>query len=587
MKKIFLSALLLASAGLHSQELDEAYLASLPESVRNDVLEKMTDREELDKPVYRRPSSMVNKNYCSDADTDAYNCTPKSNRFGAQIFDMMQTSFMPINEPNFDSSYILDFGDTLEIQLIGQKNSIEKLSIKRDGSINIPEIGKISVAGLSLDEVSSLIKGKIANAYIGIEAFVSLVNIRDIQVLITGNAYNPGIYTLNGNSNLLHALSMAGGIDEKGSYRKIELIRDDTVINTIDLYDIFIHGKSGFGQRLRSGDSILIKPSNDLVTISGAVKRPGVYELTPDEYYSDLFAYGNGFSPSADTDSLRVERLNKEEVEFIYISDVKDLSSIKPLSGDRLNVRAYVRKSVTISGAVKTPGTYIISKGETLSSLIKKAEGYKEDAYPFGGVLINKRAANINTVAVEKLYTSFIQKLISKGDALFASESLPFILEELKKSNISGRIMAEFDIDVISASPELETNLEDGDEVLIPITTQQIYIFGEVNNPGATRYKPGQSIQDYLVSSGGTLESADNTNIYVVHPNGELNRLQNTSRLSFLNARGSDLLIYPGSVIYIPRKVITRDPALLASIWAPIVSALALSITSLSVLENN
>jgi len=85
--------------------------------------------------------------------------------------------------------------------------------------------------------------------------------------LITGNAYNPGIYTLNGNSNLLHALSMAGGIDENGSYRQIELIRDDVVINSIDLYDIFIHGKSGFGQRLRSGDSILIKPANELITL--------------------------------------------------------------------------------------------------------------------------------------------------------------------------------------------------------------------------------------------------------------------------------------------------------------------------------
>ena len=575
MKKIFLSALLLASAGLYSQELDEAYLASLPESVRGDVLDKIAEKEVKDTPVYRRPSSMINKP------------STESTRFGAQIFDMMQTSFMPINEPNFDSSYILDFGDTLEIQLIGQKNSIEKLSIKRDGSINIPEIGKISVAGLSLDEVSSLIKGKIANAYIGIEAFVSLVNIRDIQVLITGNAYNPGIYTLNGNSNLLHALSMAGGIDEKGSYRKIELIRDNTVINTIDLYDIFIHGKSGFGQRLRSGDSILIKPSNDLITISGAVKRPGVYELTSDEDYSDLFAYGNGFSASADIDTLRVERLNKDEVEFIYISDLKDLSSIKPVSGDRLNVRSYVRKSVTISGAVNTPGTYVISRGETLSSLIEKAEGYKDDAYPFGGILNNKRAASINADAVNKLYTSFVQKLISKGDALFASESLPFILAELKKSTISGRIMAEFDVDVINASPELDTNLEDGDSVIIPISTQQIYIFGEVNNPGAIRYKPGQSIQDYLVSSGGVLESADNTNIFVVHPNGELNRLQNTSRLSFINKRGNDVLIYPGSVIYIPREVLSRDPALVASIWAPIVSALALSITSLSVLDNN
>ena len=575
MKKIFLSAFLIVSTGLYSQELDEAYLASLPESVRADVLDKIADREVKDTPAYRRPSSMTKKPSSS------------SNRFGAQIFDMMQTSFMPINEPNFDSSYVLDFGDTLEIQLVGQKNSIDELSIKRDGSINISEIGKISVAGLTLESASSLIKNKISNAYIGIEAFVTLVNIRDIQVLITGNAYNPGIYTLNGNSNLLHALSMAGGIDEKGSYRQIELIRDNVVINSIDLYDIFIHGKSAFGQRLRSGDSILIKPTNELFAITGAVKRPGVYELTSDEDYSDLFAYGNGFSASADINSLRVERLNKEDVEFINISEAKDLSSIKPVAGDRLNVRSYIRKSVTITGAVITPGTYIIARDDTLLTLIEKAEGYRDDAYPFGGILNNKRAEETNIDAVDRLYNIYVQKLISKGDALFASESLPFILDELKKSKISGRVMAEFDLDVIRAMPQLDTNLDDGDTIIIPSKTQQIYIYGEVNNPGTIRYTPGQSIQNYLELSGGVLDSADNKNIYVVHPNGELNRVSGTSRLSFLDNRGEDILIYPGSVIYIPRKVNSRDPAMVASIWAPIVSALALSITSLSVLDKN
>ena len=575
MKKIFLSTLFLLSTTSYSQELDEAYLESLPESVRADVLDKIADREVEDSPVYRRPSSMIKKPL------------DDSNRFGAKIFNMMQTSFMPINEPNFDSSYVLDFGDTLEIQLVGQQNSIDELSIKRDGSINISEIGKVSVAGLTLESASSLIKNKISNAYIGIEAFVTLVNIRDIQVLITGNAYNPGIYTLNGNSNLLHALSMAGGIDENGSYRQIELIRDNVVINSIDLYDIFIHGKSGFGQRLRSGDSILIKPANALIALTGAVKRPGVYELTSDEYFSDLFAYGNGFSASADINSMRVERLNKEEVDFINIANVKDLSSIKPVAGDRLNVRSYIRKSVTISGAVKTPGTYIVARDDTLLTLIEKAEGYRDDAYPFGGILNNKKAEEINSDAVDKLYNTYVQKLISKGDALFASESLPFILEELKKSKISGRVMAEFDLDVIRATPQLDTNLDDGDIIIIPSKTQQIYIYGEVNNPGAIRYTPGQSIQKYLEFSGGALDSADNKNIYVVHPNGELNRVSGTSRLSFLDNRGEDILIYPGSVIYIPRKVNSRDPAMVASIWAPIVSALALSITSLSVLDKN
>jgi hypothetical protein len=139
MKKIFISSLFLLSTTSYSQELDNAYLASLPENVRTDVLDKIADREVDDSPVYRRPSSMIKKPLV------------ESNRFGAKIFNMMQTSFMPINEPNFDSSYVLDFGDTLEIQLVGQQNSIDELSIKRDGSINISEIGKVSVAGLTLE----------------------------------------------------------------------------------------------------------------------------------------------------------------------------------------------------------------------------------------------------------------------------------------------------------------------------------------------------------------------------------------------------------------------------------------------------
>ena len=573
MKKIFLSAFLIVSTGLYSQELDEAYLASLPESVRADVLDKIADREVKDTPAYRRPSSMTKKPSSS------------SNRFGAQIFDMMQTSFMPINEPNFDSSYVLDFGDTLEIQLVGQQNSIDKLSIKRDGSINIEGIGKVSVVGLTLESASNLIKNKITNAYIGIEAFVTLVNIRDIQVLITGNAYNPGIYTLNGNSNLLHALSMAGGVDDTGSYRKIDLIRNDEVIKTIDLYDIFIDGKSGFGDRLRSGDTILVRPSIKMVTLSGAIKRPGLYELKEDDNFSDLLKYGIGFADNADLQSLRVERPIGELTTFIDIVDLKKINSIEVQSSDNLNVKAFERRTANIRGAVNRPGTYTIAEGETLSSLVKKADGYKDNAYPFGGVLNNNRALALNNIAKQKLYTSFVQKLITKGDQLFASESLPYILSELKSSEVTGRIMAEFDLDVIEANPNLDTTIDNGDQIIIPIKAEQVYIFGEINQIGAVRYKPSKDIDYYISSVGGLLESSDAKNIFVVHPNGEINKLNNVNRLSLFNNRSNDIPIYPGSVIYIPREVKSQDAEMIASIWAPIVSSTATSLAALSVLN--
>jgi polysaccharide biosynthesis/export protein len=583
MNKFFITTLLITSAAIFSQELDESYLKSLPDNIREDVLLKIDQRDEDEKPIYRRQSSMTDKPF-SEEEMEA---RKKRNRFGDNIFDTMQSTFMPINEPNLDSSYVLDFGDTLELQLIGQKNSIDNLSVKRDGSINIPEIGKLFVSGLPLDDANKLIKAKISAVYIGVEAFITLVNIRDIQVLVTGNAYKPGIYTLNGNSNILNALSMAGGVDVNGSYRKIDLIRNNEVIKSVDLYDIFIYGKSGFGERLRSGDSIIVRPSMKMVTISGAVKKPALYELTKDNNLTDLIEYSDGFADNANLETLRIERPFKENTIFIDVSDLDQLSNMDVRSSDRLNVRAYDRRSVTISGAINTPGVYTISKGETLSSLIAKAEGYKDNAYPFGGVLINETALKLNEIAAEKLYKTFVQRLITKGDALFASESLPFILDELKKTEISGRVMAEFDLDVIEANKDLDTTLDHNDQIIIPIKSEQVYIFGEVNKPGAIRYKPSQSVTDYILGAGGAINSSDLNNIFVIHPNGEVNRVISGSKLSMLSNRNNEILIYPGSVIYIPREVKSRDASMTASIWAPIIGSAATSITALSVLNSN
>tara|TARA_B100000780_G_scaffold276717_1_gene245830 strand:+ start:2977 stop:4716 length:1740 start_codon:yes stop_codon:yes gene_type:complete len=578
MKKIILSAFLLISTAVSSQQLDDAYLESLPEDIRADVQQNIDNRDNDDKPVYRRPSSMTKKpdDKTEDEDKD------EPARFGTNIFNMMQSSFMPINEPNFDSSYILDFGDILEIQLVGQKNKTEKFSIKRDGSISFPEVGKIFLSGLSMDSASSLIKSKIGITYIGVEAFITLTNIRDIQILVAGNAYNPGIYIVNGNSNLLHVLNMAGGIDDKGSFRQVDLIRNNKLIESIDLYDVFISGRSSFSTRLKSGDSILVKPSKLLVTISGGVNRPSTYELTSAETFEDILRFANGFSATADTGYIRVERIGGNEVSYTKL-DKSNLTDMDPEDGDTIYIRNFVYRSVKILGSVNTPGTYYISEDETLRSLIRKAEGFKKNAYPFAGTLINQKTLEINEVAKEKLYTSFIQALISKGDALFASDSLPLVLDVLKDTKVSGRIMVDFDLDVIDANPELDTTLENGDVILIPAMTQQVYIYGEVNNPGTLRYKANKSVVDYLTTSGGTLSSADDKNIFVVHPNGEVNVL-NKRGLSFLNGT-NDVLIYPGTIIYVPRRISTRDPTTIASIWAPILSALAVSLTSLSILD--
>ena len=556
--------------------MDQAYLDSLPDGVRSDVIEKMNVKEAMEEPVYRRASSMTDK---EELELDS------SRRFGVNIFDMMQSSFMPINEPNFDSSYVLDYGDTILLQLIGQKDSVERIAIERDGSISVPDIGKLYLSGLSLESASSLIKNKISNAFIGTEAFISLVNVRDIQIVISGMAYNPGVYTLNGNSNALHALSMAGGILETGSYRNIDIIRQGEVIDKIDLYDLFIFGKSSFGPKLRSGDSIFVRPVGKIVNAASGVRRPAEYELNESEKISHLIAFANGFSKIADTSYMAIERASANKVNLIKFKNVESLSKEVAQDGDTLFIREYSYRSVNIQGAVLVPGDYVITEGESLSNVIKRSGGYKEYAYPFAGFLNNQRALELNVMSKDKLYNQFLENFIQLSSEE-SNNNFPIILEQLRNTEVSGRVMAEFDLDLISENPSLDTTLENGDQIIIPYVTQQVYIYGEVNNSGTIRYKSGEEILYYIESSGGLLDTADKDNIYIIHPNGKTERFDKFSKgLSFLNSSGY-IPVYPGSIIYVPRKSFVSNPTQIASIWAPILSSLALSLASISSLNN-
>ena len=586
MKKIFLPVLLLISIISYSQELDETFLESLPESVRQDIEEKQDAKEDLEKPVYRRASTFVDKDKDKDEDEDKDLSTQL---FASNFFDVMQTSFMPINEPNLDPSYILDFGDVLEIQLIGQKDLTDTYVIARDGSINLPDIGKLNLSGLSLNDASDLIKTRVNNSFIGTAAFISLKNVRDINVLIVGNAFNPGIYTLNGNSNMLHALSMAGGINDIGSYRNITLVRSGKVIDTLDLYEVLTYGKYNFSKGLRSGDSIVVNPVGKLVSLESGVMRPAVYEIKEDETFEDLLDFSNGFSKNNDFDNIIVKRVAAGKSDIIKL-ELDDLYSFDFIDSDSVFIREYKIDTVLIQGSVMNPGTYKFKRGTTLSEAILSAGGYDSSAYPFGGFLNNLNALEINTVSKEKLYDVFITNLIANG--ITASNDITGggvgeLLLQLKETEATGRVIAEFDLDIISNNKSLDTILEDGDSLLIPQITQQVYVQGEISNSGAIRYTPNADIDYYINKSGGFLKSADIDNIFIVHPNGETQNLNKNARLSFIFEDSDRLLIYPGSIIFVPQKTNLASSLQVASIWAPIISSIALSLTSLSVLNNS
>ena len=582
-KKIFILALFFPSIFLISQELDQKYLDSLPEDMRKDILEQVDERDELDEPVYRNDSSQLKKVPEDEEDSE-----DKLKVFGEEFFSTYQSTFMPINEPNFDSEYILDYGDVLKIQLIGIKNSNDSYEVLRSGALNIPDIGNIIVSGLSLAQASSLIQAKVESIYVGTEAYTSIENMRDINVLVSGNAFNPGIYTLSGNSNPLQALVVAGGINEFGSFRNIVVKRNNKIIQKIDIYEYLIFGNAQKHIRLQSGDLIFVEKRENLVTVDGAVKRPMIYELKKNESLDKSLMFANGLDVDADLDNITLDRIVGGRVTRATVDSIDDLKNVTSNHKDVVNIRRFKFRNVSILGSVNNPGSYLMNEGETVYDLVNKAGGYSKNAYPFGGVFINQNAKEVNELANEKLYKDLLTLIMNQSSSNPEADLTPLIslASDLKDSEVSGRIQVELDLDKLQNNPSLNTILQDGDEVIIPELVNHIYVFGEISNQGTVLFDQEKDINYYINKQGGLLDSADKNAIYILLPNGESIRLQTRKNL-FMNYNSSELTIYPGSVIFIPRKINSdylRRQSLQA--YAAILGNIGVSLASISVLKD-
>ncbi len=604
MNKLKFLPLVLSVFIIQAQQLDEDFLDSLPEDVRDDLMDKADKNNESAKENYRsslysskleevedlidlkqrieESLSELDKRLSSD---ENLSISEELELFGTDFFSTFQTSFMPINEPNLDSEYTLDNGDVLRIQLVGQQDLEDTFIINRDESIMIPDIGKLNLAGLNLNQASSLIKTKVSSVLLGTEAFVSLSEIRDVNVLISGNAENPGIYTLTGNSNILHALSVAGGINDYGSYREINLIRNNEVVETLDMYDLLINGNYNLKKHLRSGDVIFVETRKLVITVDGAVKRPSKYELKSEEFLSSAIEFANGIKNTADLQNIYLERLLDGSLKSIPIVNISQFENIKPYESDLVYIREFSYRYATISGAVYKPGSYIMASGETVNDLIEKAGGFTESAYPFGAVYENEDAKAINQKAQDLLYDEFLDNIIALSQ-LNVGENFDLapiikLTEKIKNAKPSGRVVVDL---TDETNPQ---GIKQGDVLVIPEIINNVYVYGEVSSEGAISYEINQDVEFFVEKSGGYKKYADYESIYVLHPNGETERYSKKRNL-FANQPNKNMEIYPGSVIFVPRKIDNSASRRLATqAYVSILGNLGVALASLSAIDNN
>lgn len=322
--------------------------------------------------------------------------SPRNERvFGRDIFRRNARMFEPSSTGPVDPSYRLGVGDRVQLIMTGGVEFAYSLEVRSDGTIIVPQVGQIGVAGLTLDAARALVRNRAGQVYSGVgsgrvNVDLSVARVRASQVFVIGEAEVPGAHQVSALSTVFHAIARAGGPTERGSFRRIELRRAGRVVRSIDLYNYLLRGDASDDIRIEQGDIIFVPLADRVVSIHGAVRRPATYQLVSGETLADLLQFAGGFLPSAVSNRVQIDRILPPERREAGVDRVVVDVALQPGSNspgaavplfDGDVVRAFSigglrRNSVVLSGEVFQPGLYELRDGMTLSSLIESARGF-------------------------------------------------------------------------------------------------------------------------------------------------------------------------------------------------------------------
>jgi protein involved in polysaccharide export with SLBB domain len=397
--------------------------------------------------------------------------------FGSELFDNPTLNFEPDLKMATPINYVLGPGDKLEVSIYGIQQFDDTVPVSFEGKISIQNVGQITVAGMSIEAASQKIKAAIARVYSTVrsgqsQVSVSLSDIRTIKVTIVGGK-QPGNYSISSLASVYNALHLAGGPGKNGSYRNIELIRNNKVYKNVDIYKFLVKGDQSDNVNLRDNDVIRIPAYSQRVVVEGEVKRPGIFEMKKRETFTDLLSFASGFNEFAYTASINVMQKTGKEFKVHDINE-SEYNSYLPQSGDVFKITKILNRfenRIKIEGAVFRPDYYSYSDGMRISDLITRAEGLKEDAY-------TKRARII------RLKTDLTTEIVNVDLSAALSGDLNSDVE-LKRE------------DIITVYSILDFREE-----------YKITIDGEVKNPGEYEYFENLTLNDLVVQVGGLTGSA-------------------------------------------------------------------------------
>ncbi|GAB2597670.1 SLBB domain-containing protein [Spirosoma areae] len=329
--------------------------------------------------------------------------TRKLRVFGASLFENANLSFEPNLRIATPRNYVVGPDDEIKIDISGASTGEFQLKVSPDGTVKVPDLAPIFVSGLTIEQAEQRIIARLrqggyqglGQAGSGTSANATLTNIRSIKVTLVGEVVRPGTYTISSLSSAFNALYAAGGPNpETGSFRKINVIRGNRVVRTIDLYDYILRADQRDNIQLRDQDVIRVADYDTHVTLTGQVRRPAIFEVLPGETLKTVLGFAGGFADDAYRASITLRRNTTRERRIVTITE-EQITGFVPQRGDKYEVGKILDRyenRVQVAGAIMRPGDYSLEPGlETVKQLILRAEGLRKDAFQNRATIIRER----------------------------------------------------------------------------------------------------------------------------------------------------------------------------------------------------
>ncbi len=410
---------------------------------------------------------------------------PKSKVYG---FDYFSSGDFSQSDKSFTAppgDFRLGVGDEIIISIYGASQKQIPVTIGRDGAINPMYVGKIFLQGVTYDNAKSIIANKYRSVVAaGSSIDVQVGKVRSIRITFIGEVQHNGTITVSAFTTAINALALAGGLTPLGNMRRIEILRNNRVAKTIDLYEFIKQGGNLEELYLEDGDVINVGTYEKMVSAKGSFRRPMFYQLKEDENLNNLIDLAGGPTFDARFSSVQVKSVINEQPRILTVNlkDINNNNSTYVLfDGDEVNIKKVTpnfNNTVEVKGAVNYPQFYEVKEGDKLSTIIKKAGGLENEAFTSRAYLY-------------------------RGDDNFVIEASKIDLNDLMKGKI------ENDIAVLPGDRIEVISKKDF------VNSYFIEIFGSVKTPRKIPYVKNFRLKDALIACGGLTPEAENGRIEI------------------------------------------------------------------------